>query len=189
MRDFTLYLNWIDCTRFSKEQSRFGLDKFADEWRAAWHAYEMHVVDAASLLGREESHEYALANWRQNLSELLCIRRKPVTKIEFNVAESLAEIIVSNTDLYRDLKFQYSSVRSFIWTETWAEIWPESWIDDNPFENVPRDAVELPILYLEELRFPQAGSIEHEIIFLDGSRLLISAASIKLNLADYLHGY
>ena len=177
MRDFTLYLNWIDSTRFSKEQSRFGLGKFADEWKAAWHAYEMHVVDATSLFGREVLRDYALADWRQDLRDALCIRKKPVSKIEFSVEERSAQLVVSNPVLNRDLRFQYNSVASFNWTESQNVV---------PLEKAPGNTVQMPVLYLEELRFPQVGWIEHEIVFLDGSRLLISAASLWLNLDDYL---
>lgn len=178
MRDFTLYLNWIDPNRFSKEQSRFGLGKFADEWKAAWHAYKTHVYDATSLLGGDSLRDFALADWRQDLRDARCIRKKPVTKIKFCVVERLAEFVVGNPVLHRDLRFQYHSVTSFCWNES-----PKNNV---PLERQAGDGVQIPVLYLEELRFPKVGAIEHEFFFLDGSRLLVSAASLRLNLKDYL---
>lgn len=180
MKDFTLYLNSIDSTRFSKKQSRFGLDHFADEWKAAWQSYERHVLNAASWLPIGIA-EYALAGWRQDLSNALCIRKKPITAMEFAGVERAALFKVKNPVLDRELVFRFNKVAEFSWMDNSAS--DSSVI--GPIEERQEDVAPTLIIYVEELRFPEKGLIEHEIVFLDGSRLLIKATSLTLNLSDY----
>lgn len=179
MKDFTLYLNFIDSNRFSKEQSRFGLALFKDEWKMAWQSYENHVSNAAAWLPIEVS-EYALAGWRQDLREKLCIRKKPVTALEFSAIERAAVININNPVLGKDFVLRYEQIIDLSWRESEAS---EAADCELFSQEIVRD---LPIIYVEELRFPKKGVIEHEILFLEGSRLLITAASLTLNLSHYM---
>lgn len=175
MQDFTLYLSQIDPRKFSRKDSRFDLDCYADEWKTAWQSYETHILNAVPWLASDVA-DYALAGWRQDLRDALCIRKKPVA-VEFSVADRAAALNVSNQILGRALTFQYEQVREFAWQES----------PTLNFADLKQSgAVRVPVLYLEELRFPSEGTIEHEVRFLDGAHLLITSASLTLNLSEYL---
>lgn len=174
MQDITLYLNFISAPSFSKRDSRYGLDCYADEWRAAWQAYEEHVLNAASWLP-PSIVEYALADWRQDLSNVLCIRKRPVSDIKFSLVERSGFMCVRNSLLENEITFHYESVKKIVWEKSESE-------------SAEKEYIGPPVLYLEELRFPNKGMIEHEIRLLDGTSLLIAAAAVTLDLSSYLVG-
>lgn len=182
MRDFTLYLHDIDSTRFSASQSRYAQKSYGDEWRAAWLAYESHV-NQASRVAEKQLREYALAGWRQDPRDPRCLRNKVAEVFAHFGINKTAEIKIRNEIINKSLVFKYENVRHFSWCGS-GPCGPDMALSGALVAASSGSSVDL-LLRCEEIRFGEDGLIEHEMRFLDGAVVILSADSCNLNLDWY----
>jgi hypothetical protein len=94
---------------------------------------------------------------------------------------SAADIQIDNPALRRALRMRYTRVSGFRWDASPSPITRAEMLYAN-------ERSENAVLYVEELRVDGNGFIEHELRFLDGANLLISAGELSLNLQEYVGG-
>lgn len=164
MKDFTLYLHDIDAPSFDLASSRYNTSRYHEEWLSAYDDYRDHVDNYAPT---QQLKDFAGSEWRQDLSDIRCIRNCYVEPIIFSSHQSDLIMVVQNHEYGKNLTFSYLNVEKFAWQGLGSD-------EDLGLE-------------LEELRFePSSDIIEHEIRFYSSS-LLIRAHALKIDIDDYLN--